>query len=252
MPVRVRSADGVAWTTLDRPPANVLDTALLGELETALSGASEDRELRLLVIAGEGKMFSAGVDVGEHLGDSIGPMLLAFERVALRLLELDVPTLAVVQGAALGGACELVTLCDLALVADDAKLGVPEITLGVVPPVAAASFPGLVGAQRAAALILTGAVISGAEAARAGLVWRSVPPTELRAETDTVVASFASKSAAALRLAKRSLRAARGLPLADGIRAADAISVRELPAMADAQEGLRAFLEKRQPIWRHR
>ena len=101
------------------------------------------------MLEGAGKVFSAGVDVGEHMGDMLGPMLDAFTRAAMSVLDGDVPVLAVVQGAALGGACELIALCDLALVADDARIGVPEISLGVVPPVAAAVFPGLIGRLKA-------------------------------------------------------------------------------------------------------
>src|SRR5690348_10990604 len=180
--VRVRRDGGVAWTTLDRPPPNVRTMALMDELDEVLAELEGDRSLRLIVLEGAGKVFSAGVDIGEHMGEQIGPMLDAFTRVAARLIDGDTPIMSVVQGAALGGACELVALCDLAIVADDARIGVPEIGLAVVPPVAAAFFPDAIGHQRAAALVLTGEPISGAEAAAWGLVWRSVPAAELQAE----------------------------------------------------------------------
>jgi len=249
--VRVRRDGGVAWTTLDRPPLNVLNMALMDELDETLRDLMADGSLRLIVLEGAGKAFSAGVDIGEHMGDQIGPMLDAFTRVAARLIEGDVPVMAVVQGAALGGACELVALCDLAIVADDARIGVPEITLAVVPPVGAAYFPHLIGRQRAAALVLTGEPITGAEAAAWGLVWRSVPSTELHAEATRVAAGFDAKSASALRLARRSLRVATQGVLG-AIDRANAISAEDLPESADAQEGLRAFLEKRPPRWVHR
>jgi len=182
--VRVRQENGVAWIAIDHPPVNVLTMALLGKLERSLATLEADPTLRLIVLEGAGRSFSAGVDIGEHMGDSIGPMLDAFTKVAVRLIEGEVPVMAVVQGAALGGACELVALCDLAIVADDARIGVPEITLAVVPPVAAALFPAIVGRQRAAALVLSGESISGQEAATWGLVWRSVPADQLRAEAE--------------------------------------------------------------------
>jgi len=246
--VRVRRDGGVAWTTLDRPPLNVLNMALMDELDGTLRDLEGDGSLKLIVLEGAGKTFSAGVDVGEHMGDQIGPMLDAFTRVAVRLVEGDVPVLAVVQGAALGGACELVALCDLAIVADDARIGVPEITLAVVPPVGAAFFPSVIGRQRAAALVPPGEPISGADAAAWGLVWRSVPSTELRAEAARVAAGFEAKSASAVRLARRSLRVSTQDLLA-AIDRANALSIEELPKSADAQEGLRAFLEKRPPRW---
>ena len=249
--VRVRREGGIAWTTLDRPPLNVLNIALMDELDETLADLMDDRALRLIVLEGAGRAFSAGVDIGEHLGDQIGPMLDAFARVAVRLIDGDVPVMAVVQGAALGGACELVALCDLAIVADDAKIGVPEITLAVVPPFGAAFFPGTIGRQRAAALVLTGEPISGAEAAAWGLVWKSVPASDLRAEAERVAAGFDGKSASALRLARRSLRVSSAELLA-AIDRANALSADDLPESADAQEGLRAFLEKRPPRWVHR
>ena len=176
--VHVRQENGVAWIAIDRPPLNVLTMALLGELDRALTTLEADPTLRLIVLEGAGRGFSAGVDIGEHMGDAIGPMLDAFTKVAVRLIEGEVPVMAVVQGAALGGACELVALCDLAIVADDARIGVPEITLAVVPPVGAALFPSIVGRQRAAALVLTGEPISGREAALWGAQVSSVyrPP----------------------------------------------------------------------------
>ncbi len=250
--LRLRTDDGIAWITLDHPPLNVLNIALLDELDEALRSLQTVSDLRLVVIEGAGRMFSAGVDVGEHRGASLRPMLERFASVAKRLVAHPVPTLAVVHGAALGGACELVALCDLALVADDAKIGVPEIALAVVPPAAAALFPGFIGRQRANALVLTGEPLSGAEAAASGLVWRSVPAERLREEAERVVALFRGRSAAALRLAKQTIRDAWGYTLIEALDDANELQLRAVPAMADADEGLRAFLEKRPPRWVHR
>lgn len=252
MGVAVEPRNGVAYLTLERPPVNVLTIAVLDELHRALSALGQESDLRLIVIRGAGRTFSAGVDVGEHLGDSLGPMLDAFARVAASLVRCEVPTLAVVHGSALGGAAELVALCDLALVADDARIGTPEIALGVVPPVGAALFPRLVGLQRANALVLTGDPITGAEAARWGLAWRSVPADQLAEQTDAIAERFRAKSAASLRLAKRTIRVAAHAGLESAIAAANAEQKRALPRMRDAEEGLRAFLEKRPPHWVHR
>ncbi len=250
--VRVALERGIATVTLDRPPLNVLTTAMLGELERALRELQTDSELRLIVIRGAGRTFSAGVDVGEHLGDSLAPMLDAFARVATALIDCEVPTLSVVQGAALGGACEIVALCDLAVAADDAKLGTPEITLGVVPPVGAAVFSALVGLQRANALVLTGEPVSGAEAAAWGLVWRSVPMDRLEDEARAIAEKFAGLSAASLRLAKWTIRVSARAALGAAVAAANDEQLRSVPRIADAQEGLRAFVEKRPPRWMHR
>ncbi len=249
--LRVSVDDGIAELTLDRPPLNVLDMALLHAFADAIDDLGAQRDLRLIAIRGKGRAFSAGVDVGEHLGDDLAPMLEAFGRAAMRLLASEIPTLIVGHGSILGGACELLALADLAIVADDAVIGCPEIRLGVVPPVATAAFPRLVGPQRAAALILTGETVSGAEAARIGLVWRSVPPDRLEAESRAVVERFRGLSASALRLARRTLRGAMRLPLHQAIVEATDLQARSIPEMHDAQEGLRSFLEKRKPVWSH-
>ena len=251
--IHVETTDGVATVTLDRPPLNVLTTAMLTELDDALRGLEAIGDLRLVVLRGAGRAFSAGVDVGEHEGDALGPMLDAFARVAMRLLECDIPTLAVVHGAALGGGCEIVACCDLAVAADDAKLGTPEVTLGVVAPLGAALFPSIVGAARARALLLTGETISGATAEGYGLVWRSVPREALEAEVASIAQRFRGLSAAALRLTKRTIRVAAAQPSPlSAVRVADLEQRRALPEMHDAAEGLRAFLEKRAPRWLHR
>lgn len=230
----------------------MLDTRTLLLLAEAIEAAEGVPENRLIVLRGEGRAFSAGVDVGEHLGDLLAPMLGAFERAALAMVRSELPTLVVAHGAALGGGCELVALADLSIAAEDARLGCPEIGLGCVPPVAIAAFPRLVGAQRAAELVLTGAVLSGAEAARIGLVTKALPADRLDAAVEETVARFSSLSASAIRLARRTARAVDGGALERAIREATALSVRGLPAMRDATEGLRAFLEKRAPVFTHR
>lgn len=250
--VRVAIDDGVATVTLDRPPLNVLTIALLDELELALRDLQGDAGLRLIVVRGAGRAFSAGVDVSEHLGGSLELMLDAFDRVVRAIVESEIPVLAVVHGAALGGACELVALCDLAIAADDAKLGTPEITLGVTPPVGAAIFPSLVGRQRAHALVLTGELVTGAQAADWGLIWRAVPAERLDESARSTIDAFRQRSASSLRHAKRTLALAAGPQILAGITAADAEQRRALPRLADADEGLRAFLEKRSPRWSHR
>ncbi len=250
--VRVTIDDGVATLTLDHPPLNVLTIALLDEIELAIRDLQGDGDLRLIVMRGAGRAFSAGVDVTEHLGASLELMLDAFDGAVRAIVESEIPVLAIVHGAALGGACELVALCDLAIAADDAKLGTPEIALGVAPPVAAALFPLLVGRQRAHALVLTGELLTGAQAAEWGLIWRAIPPAQLEAEARVTIELFRGRSAASLRHAKRTLTRSDGPHLLAAIAAADAEQRRGLSGLADADEGLRAFLEKRPPRWTHR
>ena len=246
--VHLSIADGVARLTLNRPPLNVITIAVMRELQAALDALAPEPGLHALVIAGAGRAFSAGVDVGEHLGESYEPMLAEFHAVFDRLAALAVPTVAVIHGRALGGGCELAAFCDFVLAADTAELGFPEIRLGVFPPVAAAVLPQWLGARTMLRLVLTGEVVSAAEARALGLVSQVVPEAELGAAMEALLARLRGLSAAALRATRRAMWAAEG-----GWRArlacAEAIYRDELMATHDATEGLRAFLEKRQPAW---
>jgi cyclohexa-1,5-dienecarbonyl-CoA hydratase len=246
--LRLAVADGVARLTLDRPPLNVITIAMMRELQAALDTLAAEPGLHALVFGGAGRAFSAGVDVGEHLGATCEPMLAEFHAVFERLAALAVPTVAVVHGRALGGGCELAAFCDFVLAAETAELGFPEIRLGVFPPVAAAVLPQWLGARATTRLVLTGEIVSAAEARALGLVSQVVPEAELEVATEALLARLRGLSAAALRATRRAMWAAEG-----GWRArlgrAEAIYRDELMATSDATEGLRAFLEKREPVW---
>jgi cyclohexa-1,5-dienecarbonyl-CoA hydratase len=241
---------GVVRLTLDRPPLNVMTIAVMRELQTALDAVAGQPALHAIVLAGAGKAFSAGVDVGEHLGETFAPMLDEFHAVFERLEALAVPTVAVVHGAALGGGCELVGFCDFVLAGESARLGFPEITLGVFPPVAAGVLPQRLGARSMARLVLTGEVIDAAEARALGLVTTVVPDEELPVATDRLLTRLRGLSAAALRATRRAMWAAEG-GWRERLARAEAIYRDELMTTHDASEGLRAFLEKREPVWRH-
>jgi cyclohexa-1,5-dienecarbonyl-CoA hydratase len=245
-------ADGAAARlTLCRPPLNVLDVAGIAELNAALLSLRGRKELRALVLAAEGKAFCAGVSVEDHLPGRVGPMLAAFHDVFRGLVALNVPTIAAVQGAALGGGCELACFADLVIAADTATLGQPEIKLGVFPPVAAVCFPRRIGTARTLQLVLSGAVLDAREAERIGLVDRVVPAGELADAVAAAVSGFTDKSAAALRLTRRAVLDARDRELLSELARVEKLFVEELMATADAVEGLQSFLQKRRPSWSH-
>lgn len=244
--------DGVGQLTLKRPPLNVLNLSMLRELEAALKIASSDSTLRVLVLRAEGKMFSAGVDVADHTADKVGEMIPLFDRICAALAAFPAPMLAVVQGHALGGGCELVLCCDLVVAAEEAKLGQPEIKLAAVAPVAALLLPGQAGLRRAAEMLFTGDTITAVEAARIGLINRAVPAAELERIADEITAKLQSLSAAALRLLKRAMRTASAAADWESMPEVEKLYLKELEATEDAHEGLSAFLEKRAPVWKHR
>lgn len=251
--VRSERAGRVLTLTLDRPPLNVMDIPMIEALASSLESAAAERELSVVHIRGSGtKGFSAGVDVADHTPERIRPMLEAFHRAFRTLNRMDPVTVAEAFGACLGGGCELAVMCDLTIVAEDAKIGQPEIELACFPPVAAAAFGAFVGPKRAADLILTGRTIDGREAERIGLVTRAVPREALEREARTLVESLAAKSGPALALTKRALRACHPGAFEKSLAEAERIYLEELVKTADMKEGMAAFLERRRPTWTHR
>jgi cyclohexa-1,5-dienecarbonyl-CoA hydratase len=242
----------VCRVVIDRPPLNVLSTALLDELDAALASAFAHGATKVVVLSGEGRGFCAGVDVADHTPDRVDAMIHAFRRVVDRLLGAQMPVVAAVHGAALGGGLELALACDLVLAAEGSRLGQPEIGLGVFPPAAAALLPRLVGRQAALDLILTGRVLSPAEAKAMGLVTHVLPGGDFAAAAADYAASLAAQSRPVLRLAKRAVLAGLERPLDAALTEADRIYLDELMRLRDPAEGLAAFLEKREPVWSER
>jgi cyclohexa-1,5-dienecarbonyl-CoA hydratase len=241
----------VARVVLTRPPLNILDLPMIEDLSQALDALAGEPALRALVISAEGKAFCAGVSVQDHLPEKVEPMLTAFHGIFRRLFRFPCPTLAVVQGSALGGGCELACFADVVVAAETSTFGLPEIKLGVFPPVAAARFPQRIGAARTLQLILDGETLPAREALRIGLVDEVVPPEGLAAAAEKAVGRWRDRSAPALRLARRAVQAAApGFETA--LDEAERLFLDELMPGADALEGLKAFLEKRPPRWSHR
>jgi cyclohexa-1,5-dienecarbonyl-CoA hydratase len=176
-------------------------------------------------------------------------MLNAFHRACVALWELDVPTVARVHGAALGGGAELTLMCDLVWAAESAAFGFPEIRLGVLPPVAAVTLAARIPAHVAAEMILTGRPIDARAAERFGLANRVVPDAELDRELEQLLRHLTALSASSLRAAKQAMRLARLAPLPAAIAAAEAHYLGRLLDDPDAIEGLNAFLAKRPPHW---
>ncbi len=250
--IRVNLVDGVGEIEFDRPPLNVLNIEMMKEINSALKDLISDPTLRLLVFKGSGKAFSAGVDVTEHTHDLVNEMLETFHEIFSHLQEMSVPTVAVVNGAALGGGCEIAIFCDIVLASDRAKFGQPEIKVGVLPPIAAIMFPRLMDQKKAFELILTGDVIPADEAKRLGLVNQVYPADEFDEKAKEFINKFTSLSSAVVKITKRSLNQTRGLNYSEAIKKIEDIYFNELMKTEDANEGLQAFIEKRKPSWKHK
>ena len=234
--------------TLNRPPLNILTLDIIRELDSVLNEVAEQNNLKAVVLAANGKAFCAGVDVADHTPDKVEPMIREFGQLFTRLRTIPMPTIALVQGAALGGGCELAIACDLLIAAESAKFGQPEIKLGVFPPIAAALFPQLIGHQQTARLLFSGETISAAEAVRLGLVTYSVADDALQATLDHLLTQYRTMSAAALRITKRAILYGNDLGV-NALLEIEDLYLRDLMETTDAHEGIQAFMEKRQPIW---
>lgn len=244
--------DGVARISLNRPPLNILNIAMMKEINSALESLDSRDDAKLLVIDHEGKAFSAGVDIKDHTADKVEEMMDVFHRIFRLLNALEMPTLAVVEGAALGGGCELATFCDMAVASEKATFGQPEIKAGVFPPIAAVILPYLIGRNRTLELTLTGEVIGAEEAGRIGLINRVFPTEGFAEKVDEFIAKLTSMSAPILRLTKRAVDRSLYVSVDEAISKVEEIYLGDLMQTEDIHEGLAAFMEKRRPEWKNR
>jgi cyclohexa-1,5-dienecarbonyl-CoA hydratase len=240
----------LARISLHNPPLNIIDIPMMEELEDALKNIDNNREISVLLLTGSQKDFSAGVDIAAHTPDKIHEVLAKFHGVIHMLINTRKVSLASIQGNCLGGGAELAAVCDLAYASESAVWGFPEIKLGSYPPVAATMLSALVGQKHAAELILTGRSISGREAANIGLANRAVPEGEVEAVVQETVDRLVKLSPVALALAKKAIYVWDAMHFHKGLARAEQIYLDELMNTEDAREGITAFLEKREPVWK--
>jgi cyclohexa-1,5-dienecarbonyl-CoA hydratase len=248
--IQTELKDGVAYLTLNRAPLNVFNIEMMEEINAYFEGLMKEKSLKLIIIQSMGKAFSAGVDVGEHLGDLVYKMIEVFHKMFRLMDGLKVPSIAVVNGAALGGGCELALYCDMVIATERAKFGQPEIQVGVFPPIAALIFPRTIGRKKAMELILSGETISAQEALGLGLVNKVVPEASLAQEVNGFIEKFTKLSGIVLKLAKEATLAGLNDDMDQGLKAIEKIYLDRLMKTNDAIEGLKAFLEKRKPTWK--
>jgi cyclohexa-1,5-dienecarbonyl-CoA hydratase len=252
MKARLELNDGrtVARVILAAPKPNVLDAQMITELEAIFSSLDSERELRAVVIEGDGPHFSFGASVEEHLPDQIEAALSRLGALLRRVAATPAPTIAAVRGQCLGGGLELALACDLILAEESAQLGAPEIKLGVFPPAASVLLPLRIGIAPASAMILTGDSWNASRAMQQGLVTLITPEGGLQSGVDAFIEEhFAPRSPDALRHTSRVVRRSIVKALEEELPRIDRIYLDELMAEPDAEEGIRAFLERRPPNW---
>jgi cyclohexa-1,5-dienecarbonyl-CoA hydratase len=244
-------ARGVTRITLNKPPLNVLDIALIRELTAALSAVRGDAGCKLLVLGATGKLFCAGVDIQDHTADRVEQMICDFHALIRAVWSLEQPTVAAVQGSALGGGMELALACDFIVASDHAKFGQPEIQVGVFPPIAALALPRLIPQKKALELVLTGRSMNAGEAERWGLVNVVAPAEDFERAVDEFIEPLVKLSGVVLRLTKRATRLGLDGENDGALNQIEQLYLNELMTTADAREGLTAFLEKRAPVWKN-
>ncbi len=246
--VSVVRVDGRATITWERPPANVFDIELLEELTRVLE-RGEVAGAHVVVLRGGGKSWSGGLSVEDHLKPRVSHMFEAFHKTLTTLWNLSPPTIAQVHGRCLGGGLELLMACDLAIASEGATFGQPEIRLGVFAPFGAATYPHFLDARHAAELLFLGTPLDAQRATSAGIVNRVVPEEELDASVALTAQTFCSYRLETLRLLKKVLRRTEADPWSC-LEYAERVYLEELMMLEQPEEGLRAFLEKRTPVWK--
>ncbi len=245
--------EGIAKLTINRPPVNVINYDALVEINTALEELGKDKETKVLLIRGSGnRAFCAGVEVKDHLGEMMPKMMREFGRMFRLLRNLGKPSIAVVNGVALGGGCELVAGCDMAIASEKAALGQPEIKLGGLAPAAAPLFPRIMGEKKAFELILLGENVSAKEAERIGLVNKVVAEEELDNTAEELAGKFLEKSSLGVRLVRDAFyQCADTAEFDEAMQKGVELGIKTWET-EDGQEGLKSFLEKRKPVWKNK
>jgi cyclohexa-1,5-dienecarbonyl-CoA hydratase len=249
--IEVSLKNGLGAITLNRPPVNILNIAMMEEINNVLDSWQGDKDLKVVLFNAKGKCFSAGVDVGEHMGDLATKMIEVFHGMFRRMDRLGVLTIASVFGSCLGGGCELAIFCDLVLASEGAKFGQPEIQVGVFPPIAAQIMPRIIGRKAAVELILSGKIISAQEALNLGLINNVVKEGELEKEVEAFLKPYMKLSSKVLRLTKKAMMSGLKDDLEPSLRLIEDVYINELMKTHDAHEGLKAFLEKRKAEWKN-
>jgi cyclohexa-1,5-dienecarbonyl-CoA hydratase len=248
-----KTKEDIAFLILNRPPLNILNISTMEEINDALDSLIGNKEVKVLVVSGSGeKAFSAGVDVVDHTEDKVEKMLQVFHEIFRNLSKLDQVTIAALKGLTLGGGCEIAIFCDLIFAADNLKIGQPEIKLSVFPPVALLMLPRLVGLKKASELLLTGKTIEAQEAEQIGLINKVVPVASFDSELESFIQPFTELSLVGLKYSKKGINLGLETSFLEGLERIEKIYLEELMTSEDVREGLKAFMEKRKPLWKNR
>lgn len=252
--IAYESKNNVAYLTIQSPPANALSSTLLNELAEQLDGIEQDTTIKAVVVQGEGKFFSAGADIKEFTSlqntSDLESLSSRGQQLFDRIENFSIPVIASIHGAALGGGLELAMACHIRIVSENAKLGLPEVTLGIIPGFAGTQrLPQYVGTSKAYEMILTGEPILGTEAQAFGLANQVVTEEELGSKTSKLAEKIAAKSKLTINSVMCLIPYATTERFSEGVQA-EAKAFGKIFGSEDAKEGVQAFIDKRKPSFR--
>ncbi len=242
----------VARITLNHPPYNVLTVPLMTEIAEAIESLNGRADIKCILLDSAQRTFSAGISLEDSKADRVFQTLDAFNRVFQAIGEISKPLIVVVNGPAIGAGSELVAFGDIVVATPNARFAQPEVKMGVFPPFAAVMLPQLIGPKKTYELILTGHALTADEALALGFVNRVVVERDLKTTVDEILARIGEFSGPVLEMTKAVIGRSIGLPLAEAMKKSQDIYLNQLMALEDVQEGLRAVLEKRKPVWKNR
>ena len=241
-----------AKITLNFPPYNVLTVPMMVELAEAIESLNGRNDVKCILLDSSQKAFSYGISVEDSRPERVFQTLDAFNRVFQAIAEIGKPLIVVVNGPAIGAGSELVAFADLVIATPNARFAQPEVKMGVFPPFAAIMLPQLIGPKKTYELILTGNPLTADEAAHFGFVNKVVPEADLQKAVQEVLARIGQFSGPVLEMTKRVIASSIGKPLAEAMKKSQDIYLNQLYALEDVQEGLRAVVEKRAPVWKNK
>jgi cyclohexa-1,5-dienecarbonyl-CoA hydratase len=249
--IKIKKTDFWAKITFSKPPLNIFNAEDLIYLEKILQELKNQEKLKLIIFDSDQKVFSAGVDVADHLPEKAPEMLKAFHKLFIAMIDLEIPTLAMVKSACLGGGSEFALFCDFVLASENVCFAQPEIKLACFPPLSMAHLAYLTGNKKALELILTGEKISAKDALRAGLVNHVFSEEEFDDKAEEFINSITQNSSSIIRTTLKTYKKINYADLKEKIELSEKIFLEELIKLEDYPEGTNSFLEKRLPVWKN-
>jgi len=245
-------SEGVARITFNRPSHNVLNIEMMNELSDTLEKMINDDELKCVVILGKGPSWCAGVEVGDHKPEMVAGMIAGFNRIFEMINKLDIPIIAAVHGACLGGGMEVAIACDIVIASENAVFGQPEIKLGFFPPYAAIRLPELIGAAKAIEICTTGKRYSAEASLKMGFVSQTAKSDDFAESVEKLIKEIKTSSPLIIRLNKRAVRKHLGMGFSEAVESVSDYFLNRLMKTEDVLEGINSFEEKRRPVWKNR